>query len=159
MNLTYCCGNDSSSPHSLCRAATLSGVACTPSIVRAGSPGTRWIMKNTRIVTPSATGTRCSSRRATYAGRSIGASGRQAVRRLLRQPGVLHVVVAGRIHVEPVQLVGVRIPVRRVEEERHERILGGLLLDVRIELLTLRLVELVLGLVRPLDDIGVRVVG
>src|SRR3954470_1357346 len=125
MNFTYCFGSDSSSPHSLCRAATLSGVAWTPSIVRAGSPGTRWIMKNTRMVTPTATGTMCSSRRATYAGRSIGT---RTVSRLLREPDVLHVVVAGRVHKKAVQLVGVRVPVRRVEEECHERVLGRLLL-------------------------------
>ena len=36
-----------------------------PRIVSAGSPGIRWIMKNTTIVTPTATGTSCSSRRPT----------------------------------------------------------------------------------------------
>ena len=72
MNFTYWTGSDLSRPHSLCRSAIRSGVACVPSIVRAGSPGTRWIMKNTRMVTPSTTGTIWSSRRAMNAGRSIG---------------------------------------------------------------------------------------
>ena len=40
----------------------LAGVACTPSIVRAGSPGTRCSMKKQTSVQPKITGITCSRR-------------------------------------------------------------------------------------------------
>ena len=63
MNFSYWPGSGRSRPHSWWSSATRCGVALFPRIVRAGSPGTRWIRKKTRIVTPSAIGTSCSSRR------------------------------------------------------------------------------------------------
>ena len=60
-----------SRPHSWWSSATRAGVAWLPRIVAAGSPGTRWIRKKTRIVTPSAIGTSCSRRRRTYPPRFI----------------------------------------------------------------------------------------
>ena len=61
-------------PHSLCSRATAFGVAWIPRMVRAGSPGIRWIMKNTTIVHPMATGTSCSRRRSTNVIRPMGAA-------------------------------------------------------------------------------------
>jgi hypothetical protein len=65
MNLSYCTGSGRSSPQSCRSSATRCGVARFPRIVRAGSPGIKWIRKKTRIVTPSATGTAWSSLRTT----------------------------------------------------------------------------------------------
>ena len=70
MNSSYCAGSDRSRPHWWCSAATFFAFAWTPSIVRAGSPGTRWIMKKQITVTPITTGIACSSRRRMYASRS-----------------------------------------------------------------------------------------
>ena len=63
MNSQYCWGSDWSSPQLRWNSAIRAGVARTPRIVNAGSPGIRWTRKNTRIVTPSTTGTICARRR------------------------------------------------------------------------------------------------
>ena len=98
MNFQYWTGSGLSSPHSWRSSATRAGVAWLPRIVRAGSPGTRWIRKKTRIVTPSDdrhqlqqpaddvareahVSLPCRHRRATRARRPPGGSCRAAGRR------------------------------------------------------------------------------
>ena len=75
MNSPYWAASDRSRPHLWCSAATAWSVACTPSMVRAGSPGTRWIMKNTMIVTPIATGSIWTRRRQTNPSRLTASPG------------------------------------------------------------------------------------
>jgi hypothetical protein len=47
-------------------AATFSGVARSPSMVWAGSPGIMWMKPNTRMDTPTSTGMTVSARRSAY---------------------------------------------------------------------------------------------
>ena len=62
MNSQYWLSSGRFRPHCWCSRATVLGVAWMPRIVAAGSPGIRWIMKKTMIVTPTATGISSSSR-------------------------------------------------------------------------------------------------
>src|SRR5689334_8495920 len=145
MNSQYWLSSGRFRPHSLCSRATARGVAWIPRMVRAGSPGIRWIMKKTTIVHPMATGTNCSRRRSTNVIRPMGAThlprtldrqvpdcrpagrpGPAASRRapgrgLLAHPDVLKVVVAERGDEETVHAGSGGVCVGRVVEERHER--------------------------------------
>src|SRR5215510_11267052 len=69
--------------------------------------------------------------------------------RLLRQPDVLGVVGPGRVDLEPLHLVRVRIRERRVEEGRDRHIVRHLLLDRAVQGLALGDLELALRLLRP----------
>ena len=60
---TYCCQIGRSSPRRARTSATFSGVARSPSIVSAGSPGMRWMKLKTRTETPRSTGTTVRLRR------------------------------------------------------------------------------------------------
>src|SRR3984893_11115105 len=127
-------------PHCWCRMAMARGVAWMPRMVPAGSPGIRWIMKNTMIVTPTATGTSISSRRITKVIRPTappscrrGLESRQRAAVLLAQPDVLHVVVAERRDEEAVHVGRGRVGVGRVVEEGHERVAGRVSLDVVVQ--------------------------
>src|SRR5262249_8927032 len=60
-----------SSPSRARTSATFSGVARSPSIVSAGSPGMRWMKLKTRTETPSRTGTMVRPRRMAYRPTSI----------------------------------------------------------------------------------------
>src|SRR5947209_18441088 len=162
-------------PHSWCSSATARGVAWIPRMVCAGSPGIRWIMKKTMIVTPMATGTSCSRRRSTNVIRPMGAAhlprspGRLARRwlavlapgpggdrpgpasRLLAEPDVLEVVVAERGDEETVDVGGGGVGVGRVVEERHERVGGRVGLDGVVQRLPGCGGQGLLGRVRGLD--------
>src|SRR6266700_3266422 len=148
MNSQYWLTSGRSRPHCRCRIAIARGVAWMPSIVRAGSPGIRWIMKNTMMDMPLATGTSISRRRTTKVIRpngahhphpragggrmpavAAGAGGSARSRRSLAEPDVLHVHVAERGDEEAVHVARGRVRVRRVVEERHERVLRRLRLD------------------------------
>jgi hypothetical protein len=59
----YCCQIGRSSPSRARTSVTFSGVARSPSIVSAGSPGIRWMKLKTRTETPSRTGTMVRARR------------------------------------------------------------------------------------------------
>src|SRR5206468_58220 len=63
---TYCCQIGRSSPRRARTSATFSGVARSPSIVNAGSPGMRWMKLKTRTETPRSTGTMVRLRRMAY---------------------------------------------------------------------------------------------
>src|SRR5215470_9285288 len=144
-------------------------------MVRAGSPGIRWIMKKQMIVTPMATGTSCSSRwntnvirpmarltssraRRARSARGAGWAGGSAPV-LLAQPDVLHVVVAERRDEEAVHVRGGGVGVGRVVEEGHERVRRRLGLDVVVQRLPARRGQGLLRIVRGLDDAGVVVGG
>src|SRR5579859_613312 len=148
MNSQYWLISGRFSPHSWCSSATACGVAWMPRMVRAGSPGIRWIMKKTMIVTPIATGTSCSRRRSTNVIRPMGAAhlprspdrlarcwlagpapGPGPGAGLLAEPDVLEVVVAERGDEEAVHIRGRGVGVGRVVEERHERVGGRVGLD------------------------------
>src|SRR5260370_29493235 len=142
------------------------GVAWMARMVPAGSPGIRWIMKNTMIVTPTATGTSISSRRITNVIRPTAPpscrprlDSRQRAAALLAQPDVLHVVVAERGDAEAVHVGRGRVGVGRVVEEGHERVAGRVSLDVVVQRLPARGGQRLLGQVRILDDLRVVVGG
>src|SRR6185437_7104375 len=140
MNSQYWLTSGRSRPHSWCRKATAFGVAWIPSIVLAGSPGIKWIMKKTTIVTPIATGISISRRwktnvirpngshLSTYlcqlraCGGSRGSSPWASTAPLLTEPDVLHVHVAERCHEEAVHVARRGVWVRRVVQEGHERV-------------------------------------
>src|SRR5262249_40283611 len=149
-------------PHCRCRMAIRCGVAWMPRIVSAGSPGIRWIMKNTTIVTPSATGTSISSRWNTNvmrpkdhhpSGAGTGGARRAAGScripacpmppgpRSLAQPDVLHVVVAERSDKEVMHLRRGGVGVRGVVKEGHERVAGRVILNVVVQSLPLGRIE------------------
>src|SRR5215467_4341598 len=166
-------------PHSWCSRATACGVAWIPRMVRAGSPGIRWIMKKTTIVHPMAVGTSCSRRRSTNVIRPIGAAhlprtldrqvrrcsrpcaGTRAASRpgpgcgLLAHPDVLQVVVAERGDEETVDVGSGGVGVGRVVEERHERVRGRAGLDGVVQRLPGRGGQGLLGLMGGLDHRGV----
>src|SRR5215831_21164811 len=132
-------------------------------MVRAGSPGIRWIMKKQMIVTPMATGTSCSSRRKTNVIRPMRRSppwdpgSPRPV--LLAEPDVLQVVVAERGDVETMHAGGRGVGVGRVVEERHERVGGRAGLDGVVQRLPGRSGQGLLRLVGGLDHCGVVVGG
>src|ERR1700722_2862065 len=181
MNSQYWLGSGRVSPPPPWRMASAVGVACMPRMVRAGSPGIRWIMKNTMIVTPMATGTSSSSRRNTKLIRPTGphpsrvrpAWAGQARARVpgpawpawstgrwsLTEPGVLEVVVAERRHEEAVHAGTRRVGVGRVVQEGQERVAGGVVLDRVVELGPGRRGQGLLGGVRVLDHRRVVVAG
>ena len=126
MNFPYWTSSGLSRPHSWRSSATRAGVAWLPRIVRAGSPGTRWMRKKTRIVTPS--DDRHQLQQPTTRRTPLRRHVSVLIRRpsvppdRLPEPGVLQVVVAERLHEEPVQLARVRLAERRVVEEPEERV-------------------------------------
>src|SRR6266568_4845552 len=157
----YWLASGRSRPHCACRIATARGVAWIPSMVRAGSPGIRCTMKNTMIVTPTATGTSCSSRLATNDIRPNGPSPFSPALPgcLLTYPDILQVIVAERGDKEAVHVGAGGVGVRRVVQERHERVGGGLRLDVVVQRLPGRGRQGLLRAVGVGDDLGVVVRG
>src|SRR5215472_1869359 len=108
-----------------------------PTMVLAGSPGIRWIMKNTMIVTPIATGISISRRWKTNVIRPNGchlhgwsaayacgpyAADTRLTQSLLTEPDILHVHVAERRHEEAVHIARGGVRVGRVVQVGHERV-------------------------------------
>jgi hypothetical protein len=62
-HVRYCATSGRSSPRFARTVATFSGVARNPSIVWTGSPGTRWIIRNTKMLIAMITGMAWNNRR------------------------------------------------------------------------------------------------
>src|SRR5690606_35604505 len=125
MKLTYCSTSGRSRPNDSRMAATLAGVAYSPRMACAGSPGTRRTNRNTTVRIPTMVGIPDSRRLSTKASHMGGASARQRDR---EEPGVVLLAAVPAHHVVPVR-VRVLGPVeRQVGQVAHH-----LLLDLRVD--------------------------
>src|SRR5206468_11666824 len=139
----YCRQIGRSSPRRARTSATFSGVARSPSIVSAGSPGIRWMKLKTRTETPRSTGTMVRLRRMAY--RLTAPSSRLPAR-----PALLHldgVEVLGPRRVRHVALHALRERQRRlvVGDEEPPDVVAQKLLGLPVELRPLRLLRELLG--------------
>src|SRR5262249_29602474 len=150
----YCCQIGRSRPSRARTSATFSGVARSPSIVSAGSPGIRWMKLKTRTETPSRTGTMVRLRRMAYRP-NLGIP-LFFVRRRLRQLDGVEVLRSRRVRHVALPALGERQRRLVVGDEEPAGVVAQKLLGLPVELRPLRLLRELLG---PQQHVGQRLVG